>query len=558
MLKTTRRGTTRFGSGRRRATASDAREQVLDGKVKHRVRHTTADEVWDGSRDSLSGDLEGGDLEGGAGEEFSDMFEEDLPREPEDTYTPLAGDATTDPVRLYLLQMGQTPLLNRAEEIAAAQEIDRTRARYRHSLLATDFVLQGALQILEQVGSGQLRLDHTIEVAVTNLAEKQRTLRRLGPHLNTLRQLLLRNHRDFRTAISRSQPRAARRTAWAALVRRRNRAVRLIEELNLRTNRLQPVFQKLVEIDTLMDRLQRQLHETQAGDRGERPASESLRQELCDLMRITHESPATLRRRIQKTAEYREQYDAAKQRLSAGNLRLVVSIAKRYRHRGLSFLDLIQEGNTGLMRAVDKFEQARGFKFSTYATWWIRQAIARAIADHSRTIRVPVHILETMNKLRNVKYALLQELGREPTTEETSQRAGLSLQDTSCILNVSRTPLSLDQSINNHDDSHFGEFVEDRHQADALQRVHHETLKECLEASLQTLDYREREILRLRFGLADGKTHTLEEVGQIFSVTRERIRQIEAKAVRKLQEPCRGRSLATFLDGHSWPVAVHV
>ena len=210
---------------------------------------------------------------------------------------------------------------------------------------------------------------------------------------------------------------------------------------------------------------------------------------------------------------------------------------------------MIQEGNTGLMRAVDKFEQARGFKFSTYATWWIRQAISRALADHSRTIRVPVHILDTMNKLRNVRHALLQELGREPTTEETSQRAGLSLQDTACILRMSRTPLSLDQTISEQDDSHFGEFVEDRRPNDLLQQADHQTLKGCLEASLQTLDYREREILRLRFGLADGKAYTLEEVGQVFSVTRERIRQIETKAVRKLQEPCRGRSLAAFLEG---------
>ena len=331
MFKTTCRGTTRLGSGRRRTRAGGTAKQILEGEGTSRVRHAADDDLWDETTDTLDGDL--GD---GAGDAFTEISEEERSREPDDLYASLSDDATSDPVRLYLLQMGQTPLFSRAEEIAAAKEIDRTRARYRHSVLATDLVLQGALHILEQVASGQLRLDHTIEVAVTNHAEKKRTLRRLGPHLRTLRQLLLHNRRDFLAAIRRSQPHATRRTAWAALVRRRNRAVRLIEELNLRTNRLQPLFQRLVEISTRMEQLQRQLREMQACDASERPARERLRQELCDLMRSTHESPATLRRRIEKTAKFREHYDAAKRHLSAGNLRLVVSIAKRYRHRGLS------------------------------------------------------------------------------------------------------------------------------------------------------------------------------------------------------------------------------
>ena len=487
-------------------------------------------------------------------DDFVGALEEEVPLERVDIYAANQCGATEDPIRMYLMQMGQIPMLNRAEEIAAAKEIERTRTLYRHSMLATDFVLQGAVRILEQVGSGELRLDRTIEVSVTNISEKKRTLRRLVPNLRTLHQLLLRNRRDFRIAISKSERRTVRRAAWAALVRRRNRAVRLIEELNLRTNRLQPIFDKLIAVHHRMEALQSQIQAAKSAGGADLRQVQGLRRELCHLMRITFESPATLRRRAQRTGEYREQYDAAKRGLSAGNLRLVVSIAKKYRNRGLSFLDLIQEGNTGLMRAVDKFEYARGFKFSTYATWWIRQAITRAIADHSRTIRVPVHMIDTMSKIRSVTRQLLQELGREPTAEETSHRAGLPLEDTRCILKMARQPLSLDQPISDHDDSYFGEFLEDHRQDDPLTQSHREALKGRIEEAMKGLNYREREILRLRFGLADGYAYTLEEVGKVFSVTRERVRQIESKAVRKLQQPYRCRSLAAFLEGAQLPV----
>jgi RNA polymerase primary sigma factor len=273
-----------------------------------------------------------------------------------------------------------------------------------------------------------------------------------------------------------------------------------------------------------------------------------LSSELRYLMRITLESPATLAGRIERTESFQREYDAAKRDLSAGNLRLVVSIAKRYRNRGLSFLDLIQEGNTGLMRAVDKFEYKRGYKFSTYATWWIRQAITRAIADQSRTIRVPVHMIDAMTRVRNVTRDLVQENGREPSVEEVAERAKLSLEDARCIMKMAHQPLSLDQPVGDHDDSYFGEFVQDHREDDALYDLNQQNLKDRLAEVLGRLNHREREILRLRYGLTDGYAYTLEEVGKIFSVTRERVRQIEAKAVRKLQQPMRCRELASFLD----------
>jgi RNA polymerase primary sigma factor len=457
-----------------------------------------------------------------------------------------------DPVRIYLMQMGEIPLLTRAQELDSARNIERSRTRYRNYLLANDFVLQGAVSLLCKVRDGELRLDRTVDVSVTNASEKKQIMGLLGPNLKTLDHMLLRNVDDFRVVMSKSHPIAQRRQAWLRLKNRRRKAVRLVEELNLRTQRLQPLVDKLVDVSQRMQVLSQQVSEADAGPNDLHNYEES-RAELHHLIGMTLESPTSLRRRAQRLTRLREEYDAAKRVLSAGNLRLVVSIAKRYRNRGLSFLDLIQEGNTGLMRAVDKFEHARGYKFSTYATWWIRQAITRAIADQSRTIRMPVHMIETMSRVRAVTRELLQINGREPSVEETAEAAGLPVEEARVVLKMTRQPLSLDQPVGDHDDSFFGEFVEDEHEENPLGEMNQEHLKRQIAEVLDNLNYREREIIRLRYGLADGYAYTLEEVGQIFHVTRERVRQIEAKAVRKLQHPVRARALVGFVDGVELP-----
>jgi RNA polymerase primary sigma factor len=270
--------------------------------------------------------------------------------------------------------------------------------------------------------------------------------------------------------------------------------------------------------------------------------------EYRSILLATQESPTSLRNRIKYLRKVYSRYQQAKRELSEGNLRLVVSIAKKYRNRGLSFLDLIQEGNAGLMRAVDKFEYRRGFKFCTYATWWIRQAITRAVADQSRTIRIPVHMVETMSRVRNVSRQLLQELGRDPTLEETAHRAETTVDEARRVLAMSRFPISLDRPVGNSEDSHFGDLLPDGEAENPATGASQEMLRNRVNRVLKTLSYREREIIKLRYGLGDGYSYTLEEVGHIFKVTRERIRQIEAKALRKLRHPKYSDQLRSFLD----------
>ncbi len=452
-----------------------------------------------------------------------------------------------DPVRMYLTQMGEIPLLTRDEEIRLAKAIEVTRRRFRTKLLECDYVMQYAYKILKRVHTGELPFDRTVQVSVTDKLEKDQILGRLPLNLKTLEVLLKRNARDYRVALSKSTPMERRREAWASLAKRRRKAVRLVEELGLRTQRLEPRIMDLMKFSRRVDELHREI-ERLDGDRASAAQRAELLKEYRSVLITTQETPSSLRNRVKLVQDVFQEYQRAKKQLSEGNLRLVVSIAKKYRNRGLSFLDLIQEGNAGLMRAVDKFEYRRGFKFCTYATWWIRQAITRAVADQSRTIRIPVHMVETMSRVRNVSRQLLQELGREPTLEETARRAETTIEEARRVLAMSRYPISLDRPVGNSEDSQFGDLLPDGTAESPAIGAGQEMLRDRITHVLKTLSYREREIIKLRYGLGDGYSYTLEEVGHIFKVTRERIRQIEAKAVRKLQQPSRSQDLVGFLD----------
>ena len=452
-----------------------------------------------------------------------------------------------DPVRMYLTQMGEIPLLTRRQEVELAKRIEETRRRFRTKLLENHYVLMEAFKTLRKVHRGQLPFDRTVQVSVTDHLEKEQILGRLPHNLKTLAVLLRRNQNDWQTALSKSASQRRRKQAWQSLARRRRRAVRLIEELGLRTQRienrislLEKFLQRLTEIERQVKSLGRSKQDVEVKER--------LLKERRQIMTACQETPTSLRNRVSVLNRVYSDYQQAKRELSEGNLRLVVSIAKKYRNRGLSFLDLIQEGNAGLMRAVDKFEYRRGFKFCTYATWWIRQAITRAVADQSRTIRIPVHMVETMSRVRNVARQLLQELGREPTIEETARRADTTVEEARRVLTMSRFPISLDRPVGNSEDSQFGDLLPDGTAESPQIGAAQEMLKNRITNVLKSLSYREREIIKLRYGLGDGYSYTLEEVGHIFKVTRERIRQIEAKAVRKLQQPSRSQDLVGFLD----------
>jgi len=465
----------------------------------------------------------------------------------------LAGDVTRrvdDPIRMYLTQMGEIPLLTRDDEIALARKIELARMAFRRKMLESEYCARSAVNILQQVEEGTLSFDRTMKISTAENLVRAVIKKRLPENLRTVNKLLKLNASLFKKWLS-AEDGGAKKGILKQLHRNRRKIATLLEELSLRTSRIQPMKEKLHGISQKMHQLEEAIA---AGPNKDYTTEDikSMKQELEGLQGLVLETSKQLDKRLRSIDRVFSQYEESKRALSSANLRLVVSIAKKYRNRGLSFLDIIQEGNTGLMRAVDKYEYRRGYKFSTYATWWIRQAITRSIADHARTIRIPVHMIETMSKLRTASKNLLQKLGREPTVEEVAKEAEMSIEETRRVLNISKHPISLDRPIGDSEDSYFGDFLEDDNVDSPVASATQEMLKERIDVILKTLSYREREIIKLRYGIGDGYTYTLEEVGRIFKVTRERVRQVEAKAIRKLQHPVRARKLEGFMD-HKLP-----
>jgi len=456
-----------------------------------------------------------------------------------------------DPIRMYLTQMGTIPLLTREEEIRLAKKIETTRMIFRRRVLESDYAAGEAVKILKDVHAQKLPFDRTMRISTAEPHAKQKIEQRIPANLPTIERLLKLNLQAWESLEAGGLSAAQRATATREIALRRRRIGTLLEECCLRTGRIIPLYRKLLGIVSKMREMQRNLAKAEKNpDRYDPEDVYVMQEEFDGLRNLVLEPMDEFERRMRDIQRVFGEYEQAKRDLSGGNLRLVVSIAKKYRNRGLPFLDIIQEGNTGLMRAVDKYEYKRGYKFSTYATWWIRQAITRAIADHARTIRVPVHMIETMSKLRNIQKGLLQELGREPTIEEIAIKAKMPIEETRRVMKISRHPISLDRPVGESEDSHFGDFIEDERQASPSDSATSDMLRQRISDVLKTLTYREREILKLRYGIGDGYTYTLEEVGRIFKVTRERVRQVESKAIRKLQHPVRRQRLASFLPGH--------
>ena len=452
-----------------------------------------------------------------------------------------------DSLRLYLNQIGQIPLLDRDQEVALARQIEVSRRQFRRELLAIRSVMRAAVTWLRKVYRGEIPFDRIVQVSQTEQLEKSQILGRMPKNLRTLHWLLPALDADFREATRKRLPMRRRQRAWNRFLRRRRHAIRLVEELGVRVELFEEQLEQLREFVRQGYRAERPAPSRRSRTRKKAPVPAD-EVPLARAVQALYHGPKSLEKRLEVAGRWHDRYQDGKKRLSESNLRLVVSIVKKYRHRGVGFLDLIQEGNAGLMRAVEKFEYRRGFKFSTYATWWIRQAITRAIADQSRTIRVPVHMGSAISQVARTYHELYQEFGRQPTVEETAERTGLPIEECRQLLTMKRRLTSLDDAIGKSEDSVLSDFLVEQSELSPDEDAGREMLRARIQELMKTLSYREREIINLRFGLGDGYNYTLEEVAHIFQVTRERIRQLEDRAIRKLRDPSRSAELVGFLD----------